>query len=176
MLYFDIFAINSSCTCPRQCTFKYPSWANLCSHTLDCTANLQLIKQQRSEYRELFVMNMLFKVGCKFDFLLFSCILWEIETLINHNSRYLWYLIHLICCASSRGRQAAWATTISPSVPHISFFLFRQPWATTISPCIPPHLTLPGKTTFLNGIIRESRKFVVRFWLHWRPLEGIHFH
>ena len=22
----------------------------------------------------------------------------------------------------------------------------------------------------------ESRKFVVRFWHHWRPLEGIHFH
>ena len=40
-----------------------------------------------------------------------------------------------------------WATTISPSVPHISFFLFRQPWATTISSSVPPHLTLPGKTT-----------------------------
>ena len=46
------------------------------------------------------------------------------------------------------------ATTISPSVPHISFSLFRQPWATTISPSVPPHLTLPGKTTFLNGIFR----------------------
>ena len=31
-----------------------------------------------------------------------------------------------------------WATTISPSVPHISFFLFRQPWVTTISPSVPP--------------------------------------
>ena len=40
-----------------------------------------------------------------------------------------------------------WATTISPSVPHISFFLFRQPWATTISSSVPPHLTLLGKTT-----------------------------
>ena len=37
----------------------------------------------------------------------------------------------------------------SPSAPHFSFFLFRhQPWATTISPSVPPHLTLPGKTTF----------------------------
>ena len=41
-----------------------------------------------------------------------------------------------------------WATTISPSVPHISFFLFRQPWATTISSFVPPHLTHPGKTAF----------------------------
>ena len=24
----------------------------------------------------------------------------------------------------------------------------RRPWATTISPSVPPHLTLPGKTTF----------------------------
>ena len=30
------------------CTFEYPSWANLCSPTLDCTANLQLVEQQRS--------------------------------------------------------------------------------------------------------------------------------
>ena len=46
-----------------------------------------------------------------------------------------------------------WATTFSPSLPNIRFFLFPQPRATTISPSVPPHLTLPGKTTFLNGIV-----------------------
>ena len=55
-----------------------------------------------------------------------------------------------------------WATTISPSVPHISFFLFRQPWATTISPSVPPHLTLPGKTTFLNGIFRAFKVWFLK--------------
>ena len=43
--------------------------------------------------------------------------------------------------------------------PNLAYVLqrageFRQPWATTISPSIPPHLTLLGKTTFLNGILR----------------------
>ena len=47
-----------------------------------------------------------------------------------------------------------WATTIFSFGPHISFFLFRQPWATTISSYVPPHLTLPGKTTFLNDILK----------------------
>jgi len=28
----------------------------------------------------------------------------------------------------------------------------------------------------LGILFDESRKFVVRFWLHWRPQEGIHFH
>ena len=28
------------------CTFKYPSWANFCSPSLDCTSNLQLLKLQ----------------------------------------------------------------------------------------------------------------------------------
>ena len=28
----------------------------------------------------------------------------------------------------------------------------RRPWGTTISPSGPPHLTLPSKTTCLNGI------------------------
>ena len=28
---------------PHRCTFEYPSWANLCSPTLYCTANLQLL-------------------------------------------------------------------------------------------------------------------------------------
>ena len=51
----------------------------------------------------------------------------------------------------------SWATTISPSMQHISLFVFRQPWATTISLSLPPHLTLPGKTTFLNGIIRAFK-------------------
>ena len=32
----------------HRCTFEYPSWVNLCSPTLDCTANLQLLKRQRS--------------------------------------------------------------------------------------------------------------------------------
>ena len=50
-----------------------------------------------------------------------------------------------------------WSPTFSPSLPNISFFLFRQPWATTISPSVPPHLTLPGKTTFLNGIFRAFK-------------------
>ena len=57
---------------------------------------------------------------------------------------------------AGKGRRP-WATTISPSVPHISFFLFRQPWTTTISPSVPPHLTLPGKTTFLNGSFRAFK-------------------
>ena len=50
-----------------------------------------------------------------------------------------------------------WATTISLSVSHINFFVFRQPWATTISPSVPPHMTLPDKTTFLNGILRAFK-------------------
>ena len=29
---------------PHRCTFEDPSWANHCSSTLDCTANLQLLK------------------------------------------------------------------------------------------------------------------------------------
>ena len=29
---------------PHRCTFEDPSWANHCSPTLDCTANLQLLK------------------------------------------------------------------------------------------------------------------------------------
>ena len=33
----------------------------------------------------------------------------------------------------------------------------RRPWATTISPSVPPHLTLPVKTTFLNGIFRAFK-------------------
>ena len=33
---------------PHQCTFEYPSCANLWSPSLNCTANLQFIKQQRS--------------------------------------------------------------------------------------------------------------------------------
>ena len=49
------------------------------------------------------------------------------------------------------------ATTFSPSEPHISFFLFRQLWATTIYPSRPPHLTLPGKTAFLHGIIKALK-------------------
>ena len=57
---------------------------------------------------------------------------------------------------AGEGRRA-WATAISSSGPHISFFLFRQPWATTISHSVPPHLTLPGKTTFLNGIFRAFK-------------------
>ena len=28
----------------NRCTFKYQSWANLCGSSLDCTANLQLLK------------------------------------------------------------------------------------------------------------------------------------
>jgi len=32
----------------HRCTFEYPSWVNLCSPTLYCTANLQLLKRQRS--------------------------------------------------------------------------------------------------------------------------------
>jgi hypothetical protein len=64
-------------------------------------------------------------------------------------------------CWTSGGRQAAgrrpWTTTISSSVPHISFLVFRQPWATTISSSGPPQLTLPGKTTFLNGILRAFK-------------------
>ena len=55
-----------------------------------------------------------------------------------------------------------WATTISPSVPHISFFLLWQPWATFISPSVPPHLTLPGKTTFLNGIFRAFKVWFLK--------------
>ena len=31
-----------------RCTFEHPSWANLCSPTLDCTSNLQFLKRQRS--------------------------------------------------------------------------------------------------------------------------------
>ena len=75
------------------------------------------------------------------------------------------------CCSNSyipgvilragEGRRP-WATTISPSGPHISFFLFRQPWATTISPSGPPHLTLPGKTTFLNGIFRAFKVWFLK--------------
>ena len=57
----------------------------------------------------------------------------------------------------AREGRRPWATTISPSVPHISFFVFWQPWATTISPSVSPHLTLPGKTTFLNGILRAFK-------------------
>ena len=57
---------------------------------------------------------------------------------------------------SGEGRRP-WATTISPSVPQISFFLFWQPWATTISPSVPAHLTLPAKTTFLNGTFRAFK-------------------
>ena len=30
---------------PHRCTFEYPSWANLCSPTLDCTDNLQFLKR-----------------------------------------------------------------------------------------------------------------------------------
>ena len=53
-----------------------------------------------------------------------------------------------------------WAP-LFPLPGHIlAFFPFRQPWATTISPSEPPHLTLPGKTAFLNGILRA---FKVRF-------------
>ena len=33
----------------------------------------------------------------------------------------------------------------------------RRPWATTISSSVPPHLTLPGKTTFLNDIFRAFK-------------------
>ena len=32
----------------HRCTFEYPSWVNLCGPTLDCTANIQILKQQRS--------------------------------------------------------------------------------------------------------------------------------
>ena len=32
----------------HQCTFEYPSWANLFSSTLDCICYLQLRKRQRS--------------------------------------------------------------------------------------------------------------------------------
>ena len=68
------------------------------------------------------------------------------------------FIIMYTCLCTGPGWWAGegrrpWATTISPSVPHISFFLFRQPWATTISPSVPPHLTLPGKTTFLTQTI-----------------------
>ena len=55
-----------------------------------------------------------------------------------------------------------WATTISPSVPHISFFLFRQPWTTTLYPSVPPHLTLPGKTTFFNGIFSAFKVWFLK--------------
>ena len=51
-----------------------------------------------------------------------------------------------------------WATTISPSVPHICFFLFRQPRATTISSNMPPRWTIQGKTTLLNCILFRACK------------------
>ena len=56
---------------------------------------------------------------------------------------------------SGEGRRP-WAITISTSMPHISFF-FSGSRATTISPSRPPHLTLPGKTTLLNGIFRAFK-------------------
>ena len=29
----------------NRCTFEYPNWANLCGPRLNCTANLQILKQ-----------------------------------------------------------------------------------------------------------------------------------
>ena len=40
---------------PHLCRFEYLSWANLCSPTLYCTANLQLLKLQRSVRYQVFV-------------------------------------------------------------------------------------------------------------------------
>ena len=48
VLWFLLLIRCTSYCTSHWCTFKYPSWANLCSSTLDCTANLQLLKRQRS--------------------------------------------------------------------------------------------------------------------------------
>ena len=47
-------------------------------------------------------------------------------------------------------------------MPHISFFVYRQPWATTITPSVPSHLIFPGKTTFLNGIYNAFKVWFLK--------------
>ena len=49
----DCFQILSS-DARYLCTFEYPRWANLCSPTFDCTANLQLLKRKRSVIPAIF--------------------------------------------------------------------------------------------------------------------------
>ena len=74
---------------------------------------------------------------------------------VSYHVKHRSLFYHLTCLENlpsikraGKGRRP-WASTISSSGPHISFFLFRQPWATTISYSVPPHLTLPGKNIFL---------------------------
>ena len=68
---------------------------------------------------------------------------------------------NVLLLRAGEGRRP-WATIISPSVPHISFFVYRQPWATTITPSVPVHLIFPGKTTFLNGIYRAFKVWFLK--------------
>ena len=75
---------------------------------------------------------------------------------IVQNGFWMFYYAYQYLLRAGEGRRP-WATTISPYVPHVSFFVFRQLWATTIPPSVPPHLTIPGKSTFLNGIFRAFK-------------------
>ena len=46
------------CT-PHRCIFEHPGWVNIFSPTLDCIANLQLLKRQRSEMLFFYNFNKL---------------------------------------------------------------------------------------------------------------------
>ena len=65
------------------------------------------------------------------------------------------FLSFMVNWPDERGKAGGHEPQLFPLPCHIlAFFIFQQPWATAVSPSVPPHLTLPGKTTFLNGIFR----------------------
>ena len=82
-----------------------------------------------------------------------------IQLLTHYTKSTLKSLINQLCDISRRaGKAGGHEPPLFPLPYHIlAFFLFRQPWATTSSPSVPPHLNLPGKITFLNGIFRAFK-------------------
>jgi len=91
------------------------------------------------------------------NFLIFKSVFLSIISLSLIGVASLTWELYLLC--HERGKADSHEQPLFSSVPHVGFFLFRQPWATTISPSGPPHLTLPGKTTFLNGIFKAFKLF-----------------
>ena len=55
-------------------------------------------------------------------------------------------LMYTVQTPGSRGRHAAISHNFFPSMPHISFFVFRQPWARTVRSSMPKHLRLQAVT------------------------------
>ena len=120
---------------PRENWFQYVRRVCAAAINFPCITTLKIVNQARNSMQDKLVSELYLYINVHHS------------TAQCKHSNFL--LLNVLWRAGEARRP--WATTTSVSVRPISFFLFRQPWATPISPSGPPHLTLSGKTTFLNG-------------------------